>query len=354
MDSGEDVGSETLKERTLQYRDKFKKFEGKIYLPKFVIQESVESGWRDISFEADILRRIDYESFDIERIADISLSNIRKQEQEILLGLSDEEQEQVKEKRRIEKTGRLKISESFLTKQIVDIVPNPWIGNAIGQKVIKLFRGKYDEETVASNFVYIIEELKKHLEKERDNAAERVFKKLVDEKKLHFFLITSKGGFSIPPRIRVRSNRQLVRDDNTPIQRSLFDQVPEENINELERSVAIYLDKQEKLLWWYRNMSKQDYHIQGWKKNRIYPDFIASEVNAESNGDYGNVYVLETKGLHLKNEDTAYKQDVFELCNKLGTKMPWKELNLDFPDKKVNFQVIFEDEWRNRINRIFE
>jgi type III restriction enzyme len=271
-----------------------------------------------------------------------------------LLGLSDEEQELVKEKGRIEKSGRLKISESFITKQIVDIVPNPWIGNAIGQKVIKLFRDKYDEETVSSNFVYIIEELKKLLEKERDQAAEKVFKRLVNEKKLHFFLITSEGGFSIPPRIKVRSNKQLIRDDNTAIQRSLFDQVPEENINELEKSVAIYLDKQEKLLWWYRNMSKQDYHIQGWKKNKIYPDFIASEINTVSEQDYGNVYVLETKGLHLKNEDTAYKQDVFELCNQLGTKLPWRELDLDFPDKKVNFQVIFEDEWKNKINRIFE
>jgi type III restriction enzyme len=164
----------------------------------------------------------------------------------------------------------------------------------------------------------------------------------------------TRGGFSIPPRIKVRSNRQLVRDDNTAIQRSLFDQVPEENINELEKSVAVYLDNQEKLLWWYRNMSKQGYHIQGWKKNKIYPDFIASDINTVNEEDYGDVYVLETKGLHLKNEDTSYKQDVFELCNQMGIKKAWKELDLDFPDKKVNFQVIFEDEWQNKINKIFE
>lgn len=277
VDSGDNEGGETLKEKALQYRDKFKKFEGNIYLPKFVIQE--EENWRDINFDADILGKIDYENFDIEKITEISLSNIRKQEQEILLGLSDEEKELVKEKGRIEKSGRLKISDSFLTKQIIDIIPNPWIGSIIGQKVIKLFRDKYDEETVSSNFVFIIEELKKLLEKERDLAAEKVFKKLVADKKLHFFLITDKGGFSIPPRMKVRSNKRLNRDDGSYIQKSLFDQVPEENINELEKSVAIYLDKQEKLLWWYRNMSKQDYHIQGWKKNKIYPDFIASEIN---------------------------------------------------------------------------
>lgn len=35
-------------------------------------------------------------------------------------------------------------------------ITNPWIGSIIGQKVIKLFRDKYNEETVSSNFVFII------------------------------------------------------------------------------------------------------------------------------------------------------------------------------------------------------
>ena len=351
VDSDDNSNTDVLKDKTLHYREKFKKFEGNIYLPKFVIQE--KESWRDVNFEADILSKIDYEKLEIEKLLEVSLSNIRKQEQELILGLSDEESETVKEKDRIEKTSKLRINESFLTKQILDLVPNPWIGMILGRKVIELFINKYDKETVSSNFVFIIEELKKHLEKERDKAAEIIFKKMVNSKELHFFLITDKGGFKIPPRIKVRSNKQLIRDNNTPIQRSLFDVVPEENINELEKSVAIYLDKQEKLLWWYRNMSKQDYHIQAWKKNKIYPDFIASEINTEDETDYGNVYVLETKGLHLKNDDTKYKQDVFELCNELGIKKAWKELDLDFPDKKIQFQVVFDDEWKNKINKIF-
>jgi type III restriction enzyme len=352
IDSEDYPGIEVLKEKVLQYRHKFKKFEGKIYLPKFVIQE--KNRWRDINFEADILSRIKYESLNIDKINEISLSDIRNKEQEILLGFTDKETDALKEKGRTEKTGKLKIDETFLTKQIIDIIPNPWIGYKIGCNAIKLLRKKYDEKIIAYNFVFIIEELKKQLEKERDKAAEDIFKQLVKEKKLHFFLITDKGGFRIPPRIKVRSNKQLNRDDGSPLQRSLFEQVPEENTTHLERSVAIYLDKQEKLLWWYRNISKQDYNIQGWKKNKIYPDFIASDKDTEYETDYGNVYILETKGLHLKNEDTKYKQDVFKLCNELGTKRAWKELGLDFPDKKINFQVIFEDEWENKINKIFE
>lgn len=352
VDSGDETNGNVLTEREMRYRDPFKKYEGKIYLPKFVVQE--KDSWRDIIFEADILSEIDWLSINLDALKEVSLSNIRRQEQELIIGISEEEKELLKEKGRFEKTGKLEIDDVFLTRQILDIIPNPWVGHELGKKALQIFFDRYDKDTVSANFVFIIEELKKVLEKERNRLAEEVFRRLVKEKKLCFFLITDKGGFRIPPRIKVRSNKQLVRDDNTPVQRSLFDYVPEENVNELERSVAIYLDQQEKLLWWYRNMSKQDYHIQGWKKNKIYPDFIASDVNKENQSDYGNVFVLETKGLHLKNEDTKYKQDVFALCNEMGAKKTWKELDLDFPDKKVEFQVVFEDEWKSRINKIFQ
>jgi len=109
------------------------------------------------------------------------------------------------------------------------------------------------------------------------------------------------------------------------------------------------------LLWWYRNISRQHYHIQGWRKNKIYPDFITAEKDQKDETDYSTVYVLETKGVQLKaNDDTRYKESVFALCNELGAKKPWKELFEGFPDHDFEFQVVFEDEWQNRINSILE
>jgi hypothetical protein len=184
--------------------------------------------------------------------------------------------------------------------------------------------------------------------------AGRVSVDLVKQKILCFFLLSSQGGYKLPIRIKVRkTSKSLVRHDNTPIQRSLFDFVPEEDFNEMEKAVAIYLDEQEKLLWWYRNLSRKDYYIQGWKKHKIYPDFIFADTHVERQDDYGKVYVIETKGLHLKNEDTDYKKNVFDFCNRLGQQKDWRELNLEFDDKKIEFQVIYEDEWKARINKIF-
>jgi len=348
-EAGTDVGG--YKEREMQYRSGFKKYEGKIYLPKFVVQET--ESWRDLNFEIDILSGIDWESINIDEIKNLSLHNKVNKEQEIVLGLSEEEKELLKETGRAEKTGTLEIDEVFLTRQITEIIPNPWYCFQIGEKAIDILQKKFDRETIATNFVFIIEELKKILDRERNRLSEQVFRKMVDTKKLCFFLITDKGGFVLPSRIKVKSNKQLVRNDNTPIQKSLFDYVPEENINDLEKSVAIYLDEQEKLLWWYRNMSRQDYHIQGWKRNKIYPDFVTADKH-KSKDDYGTVYVLETKGIHLKNEDTKYKQDVFALCNELGAKKAWKELFEEFPDHDFEFQVVFEDEWQNKINGLMQ
>jgi type III restriction enzyme len=62
--------------------------------------------------------------------------------------------------------------------------------------------------------------------------------------------------------------------------------------------------------------------------------------------------VLETKGLHLKNEDTAYKQSVFALCNKYAKKKAWNELVPAMRDKEIRYDVVFQDEWEKRLKEL--
>lgn len=326
--------------------------EGKIYLPKFVIQET--GGWRDINYEMDILSRIDWNKVSLESLKDISLSELKAQEQEVTVGLSEDEKEVITLKENVSKEGGLELNKVFLTRQILDIVPNPWVAFQIGKKVIDIFSAKYDDRTVLNNLVFIIEKLRNLLQNEKDKLGELVFRDLIEKKILWFFLFSEKGGFKLPSNIKIKkSSKSLIRDDNTPIQRSLFEFVPEEWFNETEKSVAVYLDEQKKLLWWYRNMSRQDYNIQGWKKYKIYPDFIFSDLDDKKIDEYKKVYVVEIKGLYLKNEDTDYKKSVFDFCNKLGELKEWEKLRWEFNSNKIEFQIIFEDEWKERINKIF-
>ncbi|MCC6599175.1 MAG: hypothetical protein IT223_00710 [Crocinitomicaceae bacterium] len=267
-------GENNLKDRETSYRQGFKKFDGKIYLPKFVIQE--KDSWRDIIFEADILNGIYWSKIGINEIGKKTLGDKQTKEQELTLGLSKEEKELLQETGRLETKGTLEIDEAFLARQLSDVVPNPWVAFDLGKEALQILSKKYDKETIAANFVFIIEELKKILDKEKIRLAEDVFRKILDKKKLCFFLIQEKGHHLLPSHIKVKSNRQLVRTDNSPIQKSLFDYVPDEDLNETEKTFASYRDEQEQLLWWYRNRVRKDFQIQGWQRNKIYPDFIAA------------------------------------------------------------------------------
>ncbi len=337
--------------KTIGYRDRFKKFEGKIYLPKFVIQEG--DYWRDINFEMDILKRVDWFSVNLDYVCNLALDKKTLEDKEYVLSLADNKKMVLETRETYAVLATCKMDKVFMTRQIIDIVPNPWIAHEICSKVADKLIGKYDEKTISYNLAFVIEEIRKQIIKERDRLAESIFRKLVTDKILWFFLIYDKGGYRLPSRIKIKNDtKRLVRADNSQLEKSLFEEVPEEGINQLEKSVAICLDEQQKMLWWYRNLSRQDYFVQGWKKNKIYPDFIFTKTTAKDPNDYDKIFVIETKGLFLMNEDTAYKASVFDFCNNLGQQRDWRELNLEFAQKEMEFQVISEAEWKNKINQM--
>ena len=75
-------GAVIRREREIQYRPGFKHFEGKIYLPKFAVQE--KNSWRDLNFETDILSAIDWEKININGIDEITLSETRTGNRKLL------------------------------------------------------------------------------------------------------------------------------------------------------------------------------------------------------------------------------------------------------------------------------
>ena len=103
------------------------------------------------------------------------------------------------------------------------------------------------------------------------------------------------------------NTRQLLSKTGGPLEKSLFAPVYENDLNSEERDVAVYLDGEQTLSWWHRNVARAQYGIQGWNRAKIYPDFIFS-VQVE--GAANRLTVLETKGDQLDNLDTAYKREL--------------------------------------------
>ena len=93
--------------------------------------------------------------------------------------------------------------------------------------------------------------------------------------------------------------------------------------------------------------------MQGWKPRRIYGDFIVTLRGDEAGADddFHQVFVVETKGIHLKGaEDTEYKRSVFDICSEHARKADWAEFVPAMRSKVVRFEIVDEDEWQARLN----
>ncbi|MFH1561008.1 MAG: hypothetical protein ABID04_00285, partial [Patescibacteria group bacterium] len=62
----------------------------------------------------------------------------------------------------------------------------------------------------------------------------------------------------------------------------------------------------------------------------------------------------ETKGVHLQNEDTKYKQELFNLCNELAKEKDLLELGIKFKGFDIDYKVVFDKEWQNKLNQLFK
>lgn len=349
-DEGMEDTSGEVGEETYEVREKFRKVAEQVVLPVFVLKE--DKAWRKLDYEMDILRHIPWNEIDLASVCNLPLSSMEEKDVEQVATLSDDIAELVKYRdvQRL-KEGGIVVDPVFMARHLIDIVPNGWIAYEFGRNVLQELSKKYKERVVVNNFVYIIEELRKQVAAEKDRLAEKVFREMVKAEGVRFMVISrDELGFKLPQKLKVKkAARPLLAKSGMPLQRSLFEFIPKDAVNDEERNVVWYLDDNGRLLFWYRNIARQDYAIQGWRKDRIYPDFLFTTVDGKEIG-FDEVFVVETKGVHLNNEDTKYKQSVFELCNQQAKKGSWSELALAMKDRAVHFEVVFGDEWQRKLN----
>ncbi|MDF1594383.1 MAG: DEAD/DEAH box helicase family protein, partial [Desulfobacterales bacterium] len=354
-ESDETGGEREQPERIIRIRDRFRTAANSTLLPVFMVRHN--KVWRPVNYEMDIAAKIPWDSIDLDPVYSLALSMSEEKDMEHIATLSDDIKKVIEERGAIQlKEGGIRVDLVFMTRQICDIVPNPWMAHELAQDVLARLKRKYDYKVVAANFVFIIEELRKQLEREKDRLSENIFKQILASDQMRFLVIGENFDFTFPKSIKVKPTvKTLNRKDGRQLQMSLFEFVPEDEFNETEKAVAWYLEGQQRLFFWYRNRSRQDYAIQGWRKHKIYPDFIFTATSPEDKNDYEHVYVVETKGLHLiGNLDTDYKRKMFSLCTKEAKSRSWSELGLVMKEKVLRFEVLAEDEWQAKLNEMLQ
>jgi type III restriction enzyme len=344
--------------RALKRRKPFRDLN--IYLPvvNWVEGEKV----RPLDYEQDILYRIDWDQVSLDGVAEkIPETTQAFESQLVQVGLTaDPDAEEFIEAKEL---GRDKIQEPFdplyAVRSISDIVPNPWMAREYVETIVgQLNKRGIKGDKLASVGHLVLETLRAYLNAERDRLAEEVFLTDVEAGLIQFRLRTDRHNWAMPEEVstqRAANSQELRRDDGEIVNKSLFEPAYRDDLNSYEQNVACYLDGEKALRWWHRNVAQREYALQGWRKNKIYPDFIFA---MDHNGDKEKIMILETKGDHLDNPDTQYKQKVLDLCaNAYQYENVVKQGDLDLVidgDTTINCSLIFEGQWQTDMSRILE
>jgi type III restriction enzyme len=298
--------------KTVRVKKEFsKKYDTAFYLPVWVMVDE-KKGKRRFSYDIDIKSSLPLGEFtpsneQIDRIRG-SLSEENRERKAYRFTLDEES----KAKSFVEDAGVLEeehINIEYLTRRYAEVIENPFVARRCADKHLNLLKKKIGDVNVEKHFGHISSMLYEFLAEEKQKQEEKIFLSLLNRRKLILAVSDDdEFGFHIPKTDIIT----VGREPNT-YKYYLFDDVELSSMNTLERKVGDTLDKQEKILWWFRNkVGKSWYSIQGWQQYRIRPDFIAAKKN--DSGKLELIYVIESKGEHLAgNADTLYKQKVMNL-----------------------------------------
>ncbi len=377
---GADDGRSGAK-RTARPRERYRRAAADLVLPAFLIRDGGQ--WRPAQYETDLLSRIPWDDVDLSPLFDLELG-AGERDVALRAGLDADPlaAHPGAQDAGGEETGAAGagtgaagaaagaagadgwvdagagdgIDYYFAASHLLDAMPNPWRGAEAARRVFGALLARHPRGRVAANYAFVLEELRKRLERERDRLSRQVFSQLLEAGTMRFLVVADDLAFNrLPRRIETSGARQANREDGGQYQRNLFDVTTEEELNGLENKVATYLDGQARLFFWYRNRSRRDYYVQGWKPGRIYADFILTLRPDEPGvGDeYHRVFVVETKGMHLgRSEDAEYKRSVFDLCTRHARKADWAEFVPAMRNRVMRFEVVDEAEWKLRLNAL--
>ena len=325
--------------QTVKRRPKYKKLQ--IFLPQVLHKDGYR--WRPIDYDRDVLGEIDWNRIDAGEAVNLDEDDTIK---EIIATVDVQGDRRVSDEA-FETGERLHLE--YFVRRLTDVVPNPWQAARMATSFLQKHR-RYNDSTLLNNRIYLSEILRRNIKKDLDKKAESVFRDKIKRDAIRFHLETDEElDYELDKSFEVfvsSEERSLQGEHGRQIQQSLFEPVYESNFNVLEKDFALYLDKSNSISWWHKIAAKQQYHLQGWRRQRVYPDFVACRRRD------GSLLVLETKGVHLKgNEDTGYKMKLLETLEAAYNKAVDRgEMRVCEPP--AVFRMMFEDRWKEQVSEL--
>ncbi|CCN74876.1 Type III restriction enzyme, res subunit [Vibrio nigripulchritudo SO65] len=348
---------------TLLRRERFRNLP-KIFLPRVLHRDAgYKDGYRLFDYERDVLGDLDWESLSYLNAENFQLvdDKLKRTIARIDYKMSKDNQgeldlaDPVHENIEFDPSAGLDIS--FMVRQLTDVIPNPWQAMRVLTHTLDILRGNgVSEEALFTNRLELLKEMKRDIKQQVAQLSEQIFRSKLDKGDISLRLLASdnkKLNWELAQTLEVNVSEHeqvLRRKDGSELEKSLFEKIYQNGLNNLERDTAWYLDKQESVYWWHRiAVNQREYSLQGWQKQKVYPDLLVC-VELPNSGSY-RFSVLETKGEHLKgNDDTEYKRRLFELLTEhVKTAVDAGELTLEAASGGMSFRMLMEDSWSQEI-----
>ena len=325
--------------QTIKRRPQYKKLQ--IFLPQVLHKEGYR--WHPIDYDRDILGAIDWSGINAGEAVNLDADDTIR---EIIATVDVQGDRRVSDEA-LDTGERLRLD--YFVRRLTDVVPNPWQAARMAARFLEKYT-QYNESKLLSNRIYLSEVLRRNIKTDLDKKAESVFRNKIKSDAIRFHLETDEElDYELDKSFEITvssKERSLQGEHGKPIQQSLFEPVYESNFNTLEKDFALYLDKSDSISWWHKIAARQQYHLQGWRRQNVYPDFVACRR------DDRTLLILETKGVHLKgNEDTDYKKQLLETLEAAYNQA------IDRGEMKVCeppavFRMMFEDRWKEQVGAL--
>lgn len=327
----------------------------RIFLPKVAWVEA-DGTRRELDYDSDVLGELPWHSLQTEPFAATWAPDAAGPAvQQFAVGLDILERGD----RYVPTAGAMeaaRLDRARIVRALLDLAPNAWmVWDWVDQIIGRLKARGLGEEAIARSTASLVERLRVDLEAERDRLAESTFMRQLAQGRIEFRLRADHVAYELPTETSqlVSGRPQWIQreDDGQSVQKSLLEpalRLPD--LNEFELRVAGYLDQQAAVKWWHRNVAKSQVGLQGWKRHKVYPDFVFA-MHGGTDGQ--RLVLLETKGLHLQGDDTEYKQALLRRLtaafrDERATHIGSLELT-GGPSEHITCDLVFDQAWRGEL-----
>lgn len=312
-----------------------------------VLHDDGKGGFRELDFDLDILSEVAFDELTYDGAATLTLDDLGANRRAARFDYSESET--------VERIGSVirqtlgnSVDKPDLARRLLGLIPNPWISYQLVEEAVVTLKGRGIEEgEIAKGRLDLLDSIRVELATKVDAQAREIFERKIAEQVITFRLAGKKVDWEMPPwdevDFRAASDSWEVDADGELLQRTLFERLKHGELNGFEKDVALYLDGSNAIAWWWRLTSRGPWGLQGWRRHKVYPDFLM-----RLSGDGRRLLVLETKGKQLDNDDSRFKRDLMAALQAAYRQPPAGEVDLfdDSPDAMKFLMLLQEQDWR--------